>query len=67
MGKYTVVIEEICTNEFELEAPTEAEAIEIAKQKYRHCEFVLEPGALQSAKVAIARTDGSLSKWLELF
>lgn len=46
MKKYNVMIEETVWQTFEVEADTQEEAKEIAAQKYREAEFVLEPGNL---------------------
>ncbi|MBE6037719.1 MAG: hypothetical protein E7218_00750 [Anaerofustis stercorihominis] len=47
MKKYIVVVEETVVGEFEVIAENEEEALEITFQKYRNCEFVLEPGEVQ--------------------
>ena len=53
MKKYNVMIEETVWQTFEVEADTQEEAKEIAAQKYRDAEFVLEPGNLGSTYMHI--------------
>lgn len=53
MKKYNVMIEETVWQTFEVEADTYEEAKEIAAQKYREAEFVLEPGNLDTTRMHI--------------
>lgn len=53
MKKYNVMIEETVWETFEVEADTQEEAKEIAAQKYRDAEFVLEPGNLCATRMHI--------------
>ena len=53
MKKYNVMIEETVWQTFEVEADTQEEAKEIAAQKYREAEFVLEPGNLAATRMHI--------------
>lgn len=53
MGKFKVAIEETVVDEFTVEADSESEALEIARQKYRKGEFVLEPGEVQYKQMAV--------------
>lgn len=48
MKKYTILIEELVSNSFEIEASSEEEARKIAEAGYRNGEIVLEPGHLLS-------------------
>ncbi len=64
--KYSVVIEELVSDTFEVEAKSEEEALDFARKEYRRGNFVLEPGELQSTKVAVCREDG-LSEFCEIF
>ena len=65
MEKYTVVIEETVVGEFEVIAETEREALEIAHKKYKNKEFMLEPGEVQYAQMAVVQPYGGAIKWLE--
>lgn len=47
LGRYVVSIEELVSQDFEIDAPSVEEAKRIAKEKYNNCEIVLEPGELQ--------------------
>ena len=53
MKKYNVMIEETVWQTFEVEADTYEEAKELAAQKYREAEFVLEPGNLDTTRMHI--------------
>ena len=45
--KYTITIEETCAKDFEIEADSADEAYEIAEQKYKNGEFILDSGECQ--------------------
>ena len=47
----TVTIEETVSQSFSVDAVNVLEAIEIAKQKYKSGEFILEPGEVTCRKV----------------
>ena len=65
-NKYTVTIEEIISEDFEVTADTEEEAAKIAEKKYRNGEFVLEPGKLISKQMQINNlTDNEITEWIE--
>lgn len=53
MPKFTVVIEETVSQDFDVEANSQEEAIKIARDKYRNGEFVLEPGNLELAQIML--------------
>ena len=60
---YTVVIKETVTEEFEIEAESERDAIEQGIQKYKACEWVLEPGDLEEAIIAVIDEKGNYGDW----
>jgi len=65
MKEYKVIIEEVVSQTFSVEAESEQEALEKTIENYKNCEFVLEPGELQSAKCILAdKLDG---KWEEIY
>ena len=64
MEKYTIVIEETVVGEFEITAESEQEALEEARQEHKKANFVLEPGELQHAKIAIAKPNEDAFEWL---
>lgn len=66
MPKYTITIEEMVSENFEVEAATADEAMEIAEQKYRDGEFVLEPGNLVCTQMAITDPDEEATEWIEI-
>ena len=53
MKKYNVTIEETVVGQFEVIASSKEDAINIARDKYRKCEFVNEPGDLVDKKFYI--------------
>ena len=62
--QYTVIIEETVSGEFVIEATTKKEAIVKAMQKYSIGEFILEPGELQTKRIAISNTNEDF-EWIE--
>ena len=51
MKKYIITIEELVSQDFEVEASSLKEAWQIARKKYTDCEFVLEPGCLEETTI----------------
>ena len=65
MAKYTIAIEETVVEEFEVMAETEKEALEIAHKKYQNKEFILEPGEVQHAQMAVVQPYREKIEWIE--
>jgi len=65
MKKYTVTIEETVSEDFEIVAESEQEALEIAKQKYNSGEFVLAPGFVQRKQMAVFLEDEIQTEWMD--
>ena len=64
--KFIITIEEMVTEDFEVFAETEEEAVEIATKKYNSGEFVLEPGNLVAKQMEIHNvTDDEYTDWFE--
>ena len=63
MKKFIIAIEETVMQEFEVMAEDGIEAMEIAEQKYRKGEFVLEPGEVQFRQMASVGDE--LTEWIE--
>ncbi len=63
--KYTVAIEEMVTQEFEVEAEDFGQAIELAIEKYKKGEFVLEPGEVDFTQIAIVEPPNEVTEWME--
>lgn len=63
MKTYKIGIEEIVSAVFEVEAEDSEQALEIAKEKYRLGEFVLEPGELHSKNIAVLEPEST--EWKE--
>ena len=65
MKKFTVVIEETVSKEFEVLAENEEQALNNAKEKYYNCEFVLDPGDLVYKQMSVINQDKETSEWFE--
>ncbi len=64
--KYSVLIEETVSEEFEVVADSREQAQDIAIDKYKSGEFVLEPGIVTQKKVCILPEDDSKNtEWNE--
>ncbi len=63
--KFIVWIQETVTDGFTVEAKNEEEALEIAQEKYRKGEFVLEPGELLEKQICAVSPDGKCTDWQE--
>ncbi len=63
MKKFIIAIEETVVQEFEVMADDSIEALEIAEQKYRKGEFVLEPGEVQFRQMASIGDEPT--EWME--
>lgn len=63
--KYTITIEETIAKDFEIEANSADEAYEIAEQKYKSGEFVLDPGECQFKQIAVMAPSNEATEWRE--
>ena len=62
---YKIAIEEIVAREFEVDASSAKEALEMAVAKYKSSEFVLCPGEVQFKRVAVIEPQNLASEWEE--
>ena len=51
--RYTVLVEEVVSQEFAVEASSPEEALRVAENQYRKGEIVLEPGNLEQVSMKI--------------
>lgn len=51
--RYTVLVEEVVSQEFAVEASSPEEALRVAKDQYSKGEIVLEPGNLEQVSMKI--------------
>lgn len=65
MKTFTITIEETVSQEFNVEAESAEEAMEIAEEKYNNGEFVLEPGELVCKQMAITSPNDEATEWTE--
>lgn len=63
--KFIVTIEEMVSDNFEIEAETAEDAIRIAEDKYHSREFALEPGNLVCKQMSIVSPNNELTEWIE--
>ena len=63
--KYTITIEETNAKDFGIEAESAEEALEMAEQKYKSGEFVLDPGECQFRQIAITTPSSESTEWRE--
>ena len=63
MKKYTIAIEEIVVEKFEVEANDFEEALDIAAEKYRKGEFVLCQGEVQFKQMAVISPICECTEW----
>lgn len=63
--KYIITIEEMISEDFEVEAESAEEAMNIAEEKYKKCEFVLEPGNLTFKQMAVISPENETTEWTE--
>ena len=63
--KYTITIEETNAKDFEIEAESAEEAYEMAEQKYKDGEFILDPGECQFRQIAITKPSDEATEWRE--
>jgi hypothetical protein len=66
MKKFTITIEEMVSEDFEIEAETMEEAMDIAEEMYNNGDIVLEPGNLVSKQMMGEDTEtGECTEWSE--
>lgn len=55
--KFEILIEETISDTFYVDAETREEELSMARQKYQHGDFILEPGHLLDVKFIPLATD----------
>ena len=65
MKKFTIAIEEMVLQDFEIEAEDGEQAMNIAEEKYKNGEFVLEPGHLVCKQMSIISPNDEITEWTE--
>ena len=66
MKKFKIIIEEMVSQEFEVEANDMDEAMEIAEEKYYNGEFVLDPGELVAKQMmGVDPEEDEVTEWTE--
>lgn len=55
--KFEILIEETISDTFYVDAETREEVLSMARQKYQHGDFILEPGHLLDVKFIPLATD----------
>lgn len=65
MKKFVIAIEETIVQDFYVIAENCEQAINIAEEKYKKGEFVLEPGILCSKQMAVLSPADEVTEWTE--
>ncbi len=65
MKKYRIVIEETISEEFEIQATSEEEAISKAINECHEGNFVLSPGNVEYRQIAVIGEDDEIKDWIE--
>lgn len=64
--KYIVTIEEVVSDDFEIEATNFDEAIKIAEDKYRNTEIILSPGILIYKQMRVHDEENkNFTEWID--
>lgn len=64
--RFKIAIEETVVQEFEVEAETSEEALDIARKKYRNHEFVVESGECQETLMAVIEPQFQITDWVKV-
>ena len=64
MKKYRVVIEETISEEFEIEATSENDAVSKAIQEYKAGNFVVSSDNVECRQISVIDKDGELTDWI---
>ncbi len=65
MKKFTIAIDEMICQEFEVAAETADEAMEVAEKLYKSGTFVLDNAELCAKQMAIVSPDEDVTEWCE--
>lgn len=61
--RFKIAIEETVVQEFEVEAETSEEALNITREKYRNNEFVVENGECSGVLMAVVEPKSQMTNW----
>lgn len=64
-NKYEIIIEEVISQQFFIEAESKEEAIKTAIQKYKSGAYVLSPGNVEQTQIAIVE-GGQCNEWVTI-
>lgn len=64
MRKYRVVIEETISEEFEIEANSEEDAVSKAIQEYEAGNFVVGSDNVECRQISVVDKEGELTDWI---
>ena len=63
--EYTIAIRETLTKEFIVTAPSPADALNIAEQKYHEATFILDrPSCVIEKDISISKPDDKVTSWI---
>ena len=64
MKKYRVVIEETISEEFEIEATSEKDAVARAIQEYNAGNFVVDSDNVEHRQISVVDDEGEFTNWI---
>lgn len=65
MKNYTKIIEETVAEQFKVSANDAEEALKIAEERYKKCDFVLEPGEVIYKQISVVEPKNEVNEWIE--
>lgn len=65
MEKYVIAMEETIVQEFEINADSAEEAMQLAEERYRNGKYILESGEVQFRQMSIVKPIAESTEWMD--